>query len=149
MPEFFNVVSPTDAVATLNDRLERTLPSETIRTTDSLHRVTASTVVSGEILPAFARSSMDGYSVRAQDTYGASESLPALLNVIGDVVTGQQAVVSLGVGDAAVAYTGGMLANGADAVVIVERTLVVDENTIEVTSPVAPGENVVQIAEDV
>jgi molybdopterin molybdotransferase len=92
---------------------------------------------------------MDGYSVRASDTYGASESLPALLNVIGDVLTGRQASASLGIGEAAVAYTGGMLAHEADAVVMIERTLQVDENSIEVTSPVAPGENVVQVAEDV
>jgi len=92
---------------------------------------------------------MDGYSVRAQDTYGASESLPALLTVVGDVPTGQQSSVSLRIGEAAVAYTGGMLAQGADAVVMIERTLTVDENTIEVTSPVAPGENVVQVSEDV
>lgn len=149
MPEFFNVVPPSEAVASLVPHLVRPLAAERIPTQDSLHRVTAAPVISAEVLPAFARSSMDGYSVRAQDTYGASESLPALLKVVGDVTTGQAASVSLGIGDAAVAYTGGMLAHGADAVVVVERTLVVDEHTIEVTSSVAPGENVVQIAEDV
>ena len=149
MPEFFNVVAPSDAVASLKPHLFLPLPVETVRTADSLHRVTAAPVVSGEALPAFARSSMDGYSVRAQDTFGASESLPALLNVVGDVLTGRQASVSLGIGDAAVAYTGGMLAVGADAVVMIERTETIDELTIEVMSPVAPGENVVQVAEDV
>ena len=149
MPEFFNVVAPADAVASLSPHLNLPLPLECVRTAESLYRVTAAPVVSGESLPAFAKSSMDGYSVRAHDTYGASESLPALLNVVGEVLTGHQASVSLGVGDAAVAYTGGMLAAGADAVVMVERTLTVDEHTIEVTSPVAPGENVVQVAEDV
>jgi molybdopterin molybdotransferase len=149
LPEFFNVVSPSNAVASLVSHLNGPLSSECIETTNSLHRVTADTVVSAEVLPAFARSSMDGFSVRASDTYGASESLPALLNVIGDVLTGQQASVSLGIGEAAVAYTGGMLAHDADAVVMIERTLRVDEHSIEVTSPVAPGENVVQVAEDV
>ena len=149
MPEFFNTVAPADAVAALKCRLDRRLPSEPIPAVDSLHRVTSLLVISTEELPSFARSSMDGYSVRAQDTYGASESLPALLTVVGDVPTGQQSSVSLRIGEAAVAYTGGMLAQGADAVVMIERTLTVDENTIEVTSPVAPGENVVQVSEDV
>lgn len=149
MPEFFNVVAPSDAVASLKQHLNLPLSFESVPTAGSLHRVTAAPVVSGESLPAFARSSMDGYSVRAQDTYGASESLPALLNVVGDVLTGQQASVSLGIGEAAVAYTGGMLAVGADAVVMIERTQTVDDRAIEVMSPVAPGENVVQVAEDV
>ena len=57
--------------------------------------------------------------------------------------------MSLGVGEAAVAYTGGMLAGNADAVVMVEHTQAVDAHTIEVMRPVAPGENVAQPGEDV
>ena len=92
---------------------------------------------------------MDGYAVRARDTFGASESLPAYLEVVGEVPMGQAPDITLATGQAAVAYTGGMLANGADAVVMVENTQEIDATSIEVLRPVAPGENVVQVGEDV
>jgi len=123
--------------------------AETISTGDALGRVTAARYVSPTGLPAFARSSMDGYSVRAADTFGATESLPAYLELTGEVPMGRAPQVALGSGDAAVAFTGGMLAEGADAVVMIEHTQQVDDGTIEVTRPVAPGENVVQRNEDV
>lgn len=122
---------------------------ESVATAQALGRVTADDIASPEDLPAFARSTMDGYSVRSRDTFGATEGLPAYLDVVGEVAMGQRAQVRLGVGEAAVAYTGGMLAQGADAVVQVERTQRLDDTTIEVLRAVAPGENVVQVGEDV
>jgi|TARA_B100000378_G_scaffold161818_2_gene130355 molybdopterin molybdotransferase len=92
---------------------------------------------------------MDGYSLRAADTFGASEGAPAYFTIVGEVPMGKPAGVSVGTGDAALAYTGGMLAGGADAVIMVENTQKVDTNTIEVVRPVAHGENVVQPGEDV
>jgi molybdopterin molybdotransferase len=92
---------------------------------------------------------MDGFSVRAADTFGATEALPAYLDTVGEVPMGQAPSVSLGPGDAATTFTGGMLAHGADAVVMIERTHPAGDGTIEVTRPVAPGENVVQPDEDV
>jgi molybdopterin molybdotransferase len=92
---------------------------------------------------------MDGFSVRAADTFGASEGLPAYFTVVGEVPMGATATVKLGMGEADVAYTGGMLAHEADAVVMVEHTQQVNDNTIEVVRPVAPGENVLGVGEDV
>jgi molybdopterin molybdotransferase len=128
--------------------------TETIATGDALGRITGARYVSPTGLPAFARSSMDGYSVRAADTFGATASLPAYLSAKGEVPMGRAPDVTLGPGDAAVAFTGGMLAHGADAVVMVEHTQIVpggqvESTTIEVTRPVAPGENVIQQDEDV
>ncbi len=148
MTEFFNVLAPADAFEVLRKHL-RPLDTETLETATALGRVTAEEVRSPELLPAFPRSTMDGYSVRASDTFGATEGLPAYLEMIGVVPMGQAATVTLATGQAAVAYTGGMLANGADAVVMVEQTQKIDEKTIEVMRPVAPGENVVQAGEDV
>ena len=87
-----------------------------------LGRVTAEAVTSPEALPAFRRSSVDGYAVRAADTFGASDSLPAYLRVVGEVVMGQAAAVPIKTGEAALIHTGGMLPDGADAVVMVEHT---------------------------
>ena len=149
MPEFFNVLAPDQALQTLLTRLQTRVEAETIPTHQAWGRVTAAAICAPEHLPAFPRSTMDGYAVRAGDTFGASESLPAYLEVVGEVPMGQAPTMTLTVGQAAVAYTGGMLANGADAVVMVENTQAIDATSIEVFRPVAPGENVVQVGEDV
>ena len=150
MPEFFNVLPPDAALQTLLELLPpASLGVEEAATADALGRVTAAPLCSLEDLPAFPRSTVDGYSLRAADTFGASEGLPAYFTLAGEVAMGQVAAVSVEPGQAAIAYTGGMLAGGADAVVMVENTQTVDETTIEVVRPVAPGENVVQPGEDV
>ena len=149
MPEFFNVRPPRQAFDELLPYLSPVADIETVETMDSLGRVIARKISSPEDLPAFPRSSMDGFSVRASDTFGASESLPALFEVVGDIPTGDSSDVRIGTGEAAVAYTGGTLADGADAVVMIERTQPADEISIEVLRPVAPGENFIQVAEDI
>ena len=151
MPEFFNVLPPGEALTLLLDLLpERpTTAVCVVRTVDALGRVVAMEVPATESLPAFPRSIMDGYSVRAADTFGASDGLPAWFTLVGEVPMGRGPDFSLGVGEAAVAYTGGMLAGNADAVVMVEHTQAIDDRTIEVMRPVAPGENVAQPGEDV
>lgn len=151
MPEFFNVLPPGEALALLMDRLpERPVAGVcVVDTAQALGRVAAAEIQATESLPAFPRSTMDGYSVRAADTYGASDGLPAWFTLVGEVPMGQGPDVSLGVGEAAAAYTGGMLAGNADAVVMVEHTQAIDAQTIEVMRPVAPGENVAQPGEDV
>ena len=149
MPEFFHVLAPNVALQILLARLQARVEAEIVPTRQALGRVTAAAILAPEHLPMFPRSTMDGYSVRASDTFGASESLPAYLDVVGEIPMGQAPHVTLVVGQAAVAYTGGMLAYGADAVVMVENTQAIDATSIEVLRPVAPGENVVQVGEDV
>ena len=150
MPEFFNVLPPQQALQTLLEVMPPPgLGDEAVAVADALGRITAVDLCASEDLPAFPRSTMDGYSLRAADTFGASEGLPAYFTVVGEVPMGRAAGVSVSVGEAAGAYTGGMLAHNADAVVMVEHTQPVDANTIEVVRPVAPGENVVQPGEDV
>ena len=149
MPEFFNVRSPSQAFDDLRPHISAITECETIPTASALGRVIAGEIRSPEDLPSFPKSTMDGFSVRARDTFGASESLPALLEVVADIPTGTGPDTALNVGEAAVAYTGGMLAHNADAVVMIERTQPADETSIEVLRPVAPGENLVQVGEDV
>ncbi|HEU0167474.1 MAG TPA: molybdopterin molybdenumtransferase MoeA, partial [Chloroflexota bacterium] len=149
MPELFNVLPPADAYALFLKHFQAGVQSEEVPTAEALDRVLAEAVVAPADLPAFTRATMDGYSVRAADTFGASESLPAYLKVAGEVPMGATQPLAVGSAEAAVAYTGGMLARGADAVVMVEHTQQIDERTIEVVRPVAPGENCVQVGEDV
>jgi molybdopterin molybdotransferase len=108
-------------------------------------------------LPPFDRSTMDGYAVRAADTFGASEGLPAYLKVVGEVRMGEEPHFSLAHQQAAAIPTGGMLPGSADAVVMVEHTQpwgnVGQERApahyvIEVLRPVAPGDNIVRRGDD-
>ena len=149
MPELFNVLTPDDALEILKKRLSIQIEPETASTHEALGRVTATEIVSPEDLPSFPRSTMDGYSVLAADTFGATEGLPAYLEVAGEVSMGHSPEVQVSAGLAARAFTGGMLADGADAVVMEEHTQRAGETTIEVLRPVAPGENVLMVGEDI
>ncbi len=126
MSEFFNVLPPDEARDVLFEQIT-VLSSETIAVEESLGRVTAVSTHAPHALPAFRRSTMDGYAVKAASTYGASGSLPAFLRVIGEVPMGRAADVAIGTGEAVIVHTGGMIPDTADAVVQVEHTQVVGE----------------------
>ena len=147
--ELFNVRTPADALQTLLARLPKRDAIEEIATRDALDRVLAQDLCSPADLPSFRRSTMDGFAVRAADTFGATEGLPAYLDLVDEVFMGQAPTRALGSGECARIATGGMLPDGADAVVMVEQTQDVDPTTIEAVRAVAPGENVVQVGEDV
>lgn len=149
MPEFFTVLPPEEALAKLYEHLPPAPRPEVIATADALDRVTFEEIRAPGSLPAFPRSTMDGYAVRAQDTFGASPSLPAYLEVIGEVPMGRAPTLEIGPAQAALIHTGGMLPSGADAVVMAEVTQHTQETEIEVLRAVAPGENVLRAGEDV
>lgn len=149
MPEFLQLLPPTEALQRLLQALPAPLPAEEIATEAALGRVTAAAVTAGQPLPAFPRSTVDGYAVRAADTYGASESLPAYLHVAAEVPMGAAADFSLGRGQCALIHTGGMLPASADAVVMVEYTQAAGPGEVEILRPAASGENVLTVGEDV
>jgi molybdopterin molybdotransferase len=92
---------------------------------------------------------MDGYAVQARETFGASGSIPAVLQVSGRVVMGVLPDFPLATGQAAEIPTGGFLPEGADAVVMVEYANKLEDGTLEILRPVTPGENVLYRSEDV
>jgi len=121
---------------------------EKVHTRDAFSRVLAKDLVADENLPGFRRSCMDGYAVNAASTFGASESGPAWLNLKGSIAMGDIPDFELAPGEAARISTGGMLPAGADAVVMVEHTEAVDEQSIEVYKSVAPLQHVIDETED-
>lgn len=125
------------------------LQIEDVPLTNCLGRILGKDVRSDINVPDFSRSTMDGFAVRARDTFGASESMPAMLDITGEVMMGQNADIPVGPGQAVKISTGGMLPEGADAVVMVEYTEQLDSHTLLVGRPAAPGENVVQRGEDI
>ena len=146
MTKFLKVISASEVLQDLGQFPP--LEPETVSLEAATGRVLAAAVVAGEDIPAFPRATMDGFAVRARDVYGASEIIPALLEVVGKVEMGEAADQPLAPGQAIAIPTGGMLPPGADAVVMVEHTQPLDDRTIEVTRPAAPGDNVLQVGED-
>ncbi|HBY05199.1 MAG TPA: molybdopterin molybdenumtransferase MoeA [Desulfotomaculum sp.] len=149
MTELFKVATVCEARRIIWEEYIRQQKIEIVPLLEALGRRTAKEIFAGDNLPGFTRSTMDGFAVRARDTFGASESLPAYLEIAGEVLMGQEPMGRLEAGKAWRIATGGMLPQGADAVVMVEYTENLDEDTIGVVRPVAPGENLILKGEDV
>ena len=172
MPEFLTLLPPDEARALLLSHLPRPIPdSESISIISSLNRTLAEDILAPHPLPDFQRTTVDGYAVRARDTFGATDSLPAYLTLIGEVPMGDAPAFEIGAGQCASIHTGGMLPNGADAVVMLEYTQTVvgagsprpteimnetgredlapTKHEIEIFKSIAEGENVIRVGEDV
>jgi molybdopterin molybdotransferase len=144
--EFFTTRTVADALADFRPR--RRTRAETVPLAEALRRVPARPVTAPHALPGFARSTVDGYAVRAADTYGVSEGLPGYLAVAGAVTMGAVPTMTVIPGTAVAMPTGGAIPPGADAVVMIEYTAEVMPGTIEVVRPAAPGDGIVRADED-
>jgi molybdopterin molybdotransferase len=144
--EFFTTRTVAEALAGF--RPARRTGTETVWLREALRRVPGEPITAPHPLPGFARSTVDGYAVRAADTYGVSEGLPGYLAVAGAVLMGTEPTTAVTPGTAVIMPTGGALPPGADAVVMIEYTAETMPGTIEVVRPVAPGEGVVRADED-
>lgn len=98
--------------------------------------------------PSFKRSVVDGYAVKASDTFGVSESIPVFLESVGTVRMGEDPGFALGAGETAYVPTGGMIPHGADAMVMVEHIDLLGENMVSINRPVAPNANLMNIGDD-
>jgi molybdenum cofactor synthesis domain-containing protein len=119
------------------------LPAARVRTIAAVGCVLAEAVVSPEDVPPFANTAMDGYAVRAADTAGATEASPVVLPVVAEVAAGHPAARALGAGEAMRIFTGAPIPDGADAVLMVERTTRLDDGArVALGAEVAAGEAV-------
>jgi molybdopterin molybdotransferase len=126
-----------------------TTGSETIALDDALDRICSAEIASPEDLPPADRSTMDGFAVVAADTFGASLSMPAYLDIGGEIFMGAVPDGAVQRGRCYKIPTGGILPQGADAVVMHEHTVPVDEHVIEITRPVGSGENIIKRGDDI
>ncbi len=145
--EFFTAKTVAQALIEFRPR-HRTAPQH-VALQHASGRVPCEPIPAPAPLPGFDRSSVDGFAVRAQDTYGASDAIPAYLEVSGSVAMGAAANDNVAPRGAIAVPTGGALPDGADAVVMIEHTQPAMPGTIEVLRPVAPGEGIVRQDEDV
>ena len=146
--EAFFQVTDIETVLGLRARFETVDTQEDVVLGDALGRVLARDIRTASDIPGFNRATMDGYALRAASTFGASESNPAYLTVVGNVAMGEVPRFFITPGQAAGIATGGMLPDGSDSVVMIEHCDVIDSTTIEVYRSVAPGQHVVAKDED-
>lgn len=130
------------------DKLEMRTEIIEIETENSLGYASTENIYSPEDLPGFDKSTVDGYAVYAEDTFGASDGNPAFLKVVGEVFMGEEYTGEIKSGECVKIPTGGMLPKGANAVVMVENTKEFGKR-VEIYKSVAPGENVLSKDEDV
>lgn len=149
MPEFLSLVTPQEALDTLFSQLEVARTQETVSTDRALGKITAEDICSPQNLPDFKRSTVDGYALRARDTHGASEGLPAYLQLAGEILMGQEPGFSVSGSQCGLIHTGGMLPKGADAVVMLEDSQALENEEIEIYKPAATGDNLIEVGEDV
>lgn len=113
----------------------------TVPVRDALGLVLAADVVSGEQVPPFANTAMDGYAVRAADTAGATGDAPVRLHVVGDLPAGHAPTVPVGPGEAIRIMTGAPIPDGADAIVMVERTERDGDDGVRISVPATVGDH--------
>jgi len=145
--EFFKVKTPGQIYPILNGFAPT--GTEEIALGESLRRILAEEIVSPIDLPPFDRSTVDGYALKARDTFGASEGTPALLTVVGEVFMGVATDLVVSHGEAAEVPTGGMIPQGCDAVLMLEFSEKADDKTVQVKRPLSPLENVIEQGEDI
>ena len=147
--DFFHCLSLDEAQILIKRALsDSVLDSEQAPLDQAVGRISAMNFSSREDVPAFTRSTVDGYAVVSGDTFGAGEGIPATLEVVGEILMGSEAQYHLQPGQVVAIPTGGMLPNGADAVVMMEHTEKIDNKTLLILKAVAPKENVVAKGED-
>ena len=145
-----NVVSLEEAIRITEKEFSFfKIESEKLDVPEALGRVLFADIISDENIPSFDRSTVDGYAVVSSDTFGAGESMPAMLNIKGEILMGEEANVLTRSGECIKISTGGMLPEGADAVVMVEYTEKMMDDTCLVYKAVSPFQNVTRAGDDV
>jgi putative molybdopterin biosynthesis protein len=151
--QFLDVVSPEEARTRFEGHLDLSpLPAETVTLADALMRVLAHDVVAAVDAPPFDRSNVDGFALRAADTVGANSAAPKLLQLNAEVIAcGTNPTLEVAPGTATTIATGGVIPRGADAVVMIERTELIEDGAprIEVQTAVAPGQFISYAGSDI
>jgi molybdopterin molybdotransferase len=163
MTQFLNLLTGEEAWRVFTSHYRPAVRIERIPTVEAQNRVLAEGATAPHELPTFIRSTVDGFAVLARDTHGASGGMPAYLDVVGEAPMGQLVDFTLQPGQAALVHTGGMVPQGADAVVMIEQTHRAggpmfggralqsdfEPYAIEVYKPVASGDSCIFPGEDV
>ncbi len=143
------VKSSDEARYIIENEFPGTLPEyETVTSSEALGRICALDIISGEDIPGYERSTVDGFALRASDTFGCSESIPAQLIYKGEILMGDNSPLEISAGECAYVPTGGRIPSGADAMVMVEYTEDLHDGFIYINKASAPGQHLIFKGDD-
>ena len=139
------VKTPEEVLRLIHDKFRPVSElAESVPLTAAAGRTLSEDIIAEEYVPDFNRSTVDGYAVRAADTFGCSDAIPAILSLQGEIRMGEDAGFAL-----LRETTGGALPEGADCAVMLEYTEDYGDGTIGILKPGAPGMNVIFRGDDV
>lgn len=144
-----HVKTPEEVLALIEKEFTPVAEVETVSLSAAMGRILAEDIAATEYVPDFDRSTVDGYAVRARDTFGCSESIPAILPLQAEVFMGHGADFQLNSEECVAVPTGGAVPKGADSVVMVEYTEDYGDGTIGISKSAAPGQNLIFRGDDV
>jgi len=148
MKPFGALLSFEEAVSIIDANIEKITRVETISISDCLHRVLAQDTIASRSTPPFDRAAVDGYALKAKDTFGISRQNPGTFDIIGVVYAGEMPELRLASGECAQVATGAKVPRGADAVVMIEDVSR-EDGQIKVIKPVYPKANIAPMGEDI
>ena len=143
------VKTPEEVIELINTEFVPVAGVENVSLEAAVGRVLAEDIAAEEYVPDFDRSTVDGYAVRARDTFGCSDSIPAILEKQSEVLMGQGAEFELQAEKCVAVPTGGAVPIGADSVVMVEYTEDYGDGTVGIGKSAAPGQNMIFRGDDV
>ena len=143
------VKTPEEVFRLIEKEYKPLAERELVPLDNALGRVLAEDITASEYVPDFDRSTVDGYAVRASDTFGCSDAIPAILELKGEVRMGEGADLTLKRGECAYVPTGGAIPEGADCMVMIEYTEDYGDSTVGILKPGAPGLNLIFRGDDV
>ena len=143
------VKTPEEVLAMIDSEFTPLERTERVCLLDAMGRILAEDITANAYVPDFDRSTVDGFAVRASDTFGCSDAIPAILPLQATVLMGEGADFALKAGACAAVPTGGAVPKGADSVVMLEYTEDYGDGTIGVAKPAAPGMNMIFRGDDV
>lgn len=147
--DFFNVVTVDEARSIIMKNFNNyKFNVEFIDLLDATDRVLSSDVYSSIDVPEFDRSTVDGYGIIVEDSHGATESIPSILNILGEVKMGESTQLDIKSGDAAYIPTGAMLPKSTTGVIMIENTELMDIDTLLLYKPISKGENIIFKGDD-
>jgi molybdenum cofactor synthesis domain-containing protein len=154
---FRKLLTLEEAKAVLSQHFTpKPIGTEEVSLLEAYNRVLSEDVISDLNIPPFNRSTVDGYAVKAQDTFGAEENKPVMLKICGEINIGELPKIKIADGETAEIVTGAPIPEGADAVVMLEHTerkddvlyiynaVVKDENVMKAGADIRKGENVLK-----
>lgn len=148
--DFFNVVSVEEAREKVMENFkEYRFEIEEVSILEATNRILAEDVYSNINVPEFNRSTVDGYAIKSKDSHGASESVPSLFNILGEVKMGEIPEISIKSGETLYVPTGGMIPQGADGMVMIEYTEKLDEQNLMVYKSISFNENIILKGDDI